>query len=157
MKYIAPLIQRGDITVIAEGEATNWKESAARAIVESALEQTDDIAAILAPNDDTARGVIAALSARGLVGKVPVTGPDATADALERIFTGQQSITIYKDTRMLAQKAVQTAVCLMRGAPLPADSFSDNVFKKVPTYTIPVTYIDRDMLTWFLRLPDTHN
>ena len=157
MKYLQPLIDKGDIRVLADAEAMDWKESSAKFIVEEVLEKTTAITAVLAPNDDTARGVIAALAARHLAGKVFVTGQDCTADALERIYSGEQNMTIYKDTNRLARTAVGVITNIIQKTPVPTESFTNNGFKNVATYAIPVIPVTAKSLHWFLRLQETSN
>ena len=68
--------------------------------------------AVLAENDGMAGGVIAALEAQGLAGKVPVSGQDAEQAALNRVALGTQSLTVWKDARELGKAAGEAAVAL---------------------------------------------
>ena len=115
MKYLQPLIDKGSITVAGDGPVIDWEPAEALVIVEKALNRDGNLAAVLAPNDSTAAGAIQALNRAGLGGKVLVTGQDATLEAVQRIVQGSQSMTIYKDTRMLAGRALEAAVKMARG------------------------------------------
>ena len=68
--------------------------------------------AVLAQNDGMAGGVIAALEAQGLAGKVPVSGQDAEQAALNRVALGTQSLTVWKDARELGKSAGESALAL---------------------------------------------
>ena len=57
-------------------------------------------------------GVVAALEAQGLAGKVPVSGQDAEQAALNRVALGTQSLTVWKDARELGKAAGEAAVAL---------------------------------------------
>src|SRR5260370_8336051 len=70
--------------------------------------------AVLVANDGMAGGVVAALTAQHLAGKVVVTGQDATDAGLQRIVLGTQSMTIYKSIKLEAQAAAQVAVALAK-------------------------------------------
>ena len=59
-----------------------------------------------------AGGVIAALKADGLAGKVPVSGQDGDAAALNRVALGTQTVDVWKDARMLGDAAGKAAVQL---------------------------------------------
>ena len=59
-----------------------------------------------------AGGVIAALEAQGLAGKVPVSGQDAEQAALNRVALGTQSLTVWKDARELGKAAGEAAMAL---------------------------------------------
>lgn len=57
--------------------------------MKDALEiNNNDIATVIAANDATAGGVIEALVAEGLAGKIPVAGQDADLAAAQRIVQG---------------------------------------------------------------------
>lgn len=115
MKYIQPLINSGKINVVAEQAVKDWQPIEALKIMENALTASGNkVDAVLAPNDGTAGAAVEALSAQGMDGKVPVTGQDAEIAAVKRIIEGTQAMTVFKDTRMLAVKAVELAEVLAR-------------------------------------------
>ena len=108
---LGPLVARGDIEVIHEDWAEDWKPENAKRIVNAAITAKGaSFDAVLASNDGTAGGAIQALSEEGLAGKVLVTGQDAETVALQRIAAGTQTMTIYKPLRTLAQGAAELAV-----------------------------------------------
>ena len=67
-----------------------------------------------------AGGVIAALKAQGLAGTVPVSGQDGDAAALNRIALGTQTVSIWKDARVLGKAAGEAAVALAKGKKMAA-------------------------------------
>lgn len=116
MKFIKPLVDSGDINIVAEQAVDDWNPENALKIVENALTaNNNDIQAILAPNDGTASGAIVALTAQGLAGQVPITGQDSSLDAAQRIAKGTQSMTILKDTRELGTNAIEAAIKIANG------------------------------------------
>ena len=116
MRYIQPLAERGDAKVIMDQFVKDWSPAEAQKLCEQALTMAENkIDAVLAPNDGTAGGCLQALAAQGLAGKVPITGQDADLAAAIRINQGTQSMTVFKDTRMLGRKAVEMAVDLAHG------------------------------------------
>ena len=122
MKFIKPLADKGDIKIVMDQWVKDWQPSEAQKLMEQALTKNKNkIDAVLAPNDGTAGGCIQALAAQKLDGKVPITGQDAELAAAIRIVKGQQTMTIYKDTRALGQKAVELAVKLARGEKIDAE------------------------------------
>ena len=111
MKYIKPLVDKGDIKIVMEQSVKDWQPSEAMKLMENALTANkNNIQAVLAPNDGTAGGCIEAMAAQGLAGKIPVTGQDAELAAAQRIVKGTQSMTVYKDTRALGTAAVEAAL-----------------------------------------------
>lgn len=75
----------------------------------------DEIRGIVAANDGTGGGAIAALKAAGADPLPPVTGNDATIAALQLIIAGDQYNTISKPSEIVAAAAAEVAVQLLRG------------------------------------------
>src|SRR5262249_47351691 len=73
------------------------------------------IDAVVASNDGTAGGAIAALAAQGLAGAVPVSGQDGDHAALNRVALGTQTVSVWKDARELGKKAAEVAGLLADG------------------------------------------
>src|SRR5260370_3777438 len=108
-KVLKPAIDRGDVKVISNQFAREWKAEEAHRITEDALTKTgNNIQAIVASNDGTAGGAVSALPPQ-LLGKVLVTGQDAALDAVQRVAQGEQTMTIYKPIQPLAFSAVDSS------------------------------------------------
>jgi D-xylose transport system substrate-binding protein len=120
LKVLQPLIDKGDIRVMAEQYCDKWLRSEALRITADAL-QKHAIDAIIASNDGTASGAIAALEARGMAGKIPVSGQDADLIACQYIWKGIQTVTVYKPIRKLAEMAAELAVRAAKGDSLGAE------------------------------------
>jgi D-xylose transport system substrate-binding protein len=73
------------------------------------------IVGVVAANDGTGGGAIAAFKAAGVKPLPPVTGNDATIAALQLIIAGDQYNTISKPSEIVAAAAAQVAVKLMNG------------------------------------------
>lgn len=120
LRALQPLIDRGDIKVIAEQWAIDWDPHDALKKTENVLTQHhNQIDAVVASNDGTAGGVIQALAAQKLAGKVPVSGQDADLAACQRIVEGTQAVTVYKPIRLIATKAAEAAIALAKGETIP--------------------------------------
>ena len=65
--------------------------------------------AVVASNDGTAGGVVAALTAQGMEG-IPVSGQDGGHAALNRVALGTQTVSVWKDARDLGRSAGKIAV-----------------------------------------------
>lgn len=143
---LQPAIDRGDIRIVADQHATDWRPDEALKIVENALTQhREDVQAVIASNDGTAGGAVSALAARGLAGKVLVTGQDAEKGALQRIAEGKQTMTVYKPIIPLAVAAVESAMALARKQPLSnvVDFRSEAIGKNVPAVLLEVIIVDK--------------
>lgn len=149
MKFIQPLVDKGDIKIVMDQSVKDWQPSEAQKLMEQALTANQNkIDAVLAPNDGTAGGAIQALAAQGLAGKVPVTGQDAELSASIRIVQGTQSMTIFKDTRLLGAKAVELAVKMAKNEPISSEVNAKLNNKKtdVPSVLLPIVVVDKASL-----------
>ena len=112
-EVIGDAVAAGDITIVGESYTDNWDPAKAQTQTEQFLTAADnDVQAILSENDGMAGGVVAALEAQGLAGKVPVSGQDGDQPALNRIALGTQTIDVWKDARLLGKTAGESAIAL---------------------------------------------
>jgi D-xylose transport system substrate-binding protein len=113
---IGNAVTSGDIKIVGETYTDNWDPSIAQTEMEQYLTQNDNkVDAVLAQNDGMAGGVVSALAAQGLAGRVPVSGQDGDAPALNRVALGLQTVDVWKDARLLGQAAGQSAVQMCGG------------------------------------------
>ncbi|WP_270935858.1 D-xylose ABC transporter substrate-binding protein [Falsiroseomonas oryzae] len=119
MEILKPAIDAGRIRNVGEAFTDGWLPANAQRNMEQILTRNNNrVDAVIAANDGTAGGAIAALAAQGLAGSVPVSGQDADRAALNRIALGTQTVTIWKDARELGKAAGEIAVRLAGGARL---------------------------------------
>ncbi len=144
------VFQDKGIKVAKEYDTTDWLPENAQKEMDQAITALgkDGFYGVLAANDGTAGGAIAALKAAGITpspSTMPVTGQDAELAAIQRIIAGEQYMTVYKPIQPLADNAATLAVAVVNGQN-PADSDvingeEDNGQMQVPTAitdTIPV-------------------
>ncbi len=117
MDVLQDAIDSGDIQNVGEAYTDGWIPENAQRNMEQFLTANDnEVDAVVASNDGTAGGAIAALSAQGMAGSVPVSGQDADHAALNRIALGTQTVSVWKDSRDLGSIAAQVAAQLAEGA-----------------------------------------
>jgi D-xylose transport system substrate-binding protein len=97
MEVLKAAIDSGKIKNVGEAYTDGW------------------LPAVVAANDGTAGGVVAALTAQGLAGTVPVSGQDGDHAALNRIALGTQTVSVWKDARELGKNAAEIASQLADG------------------------------------------
>jgi D-xylose transport system substrate-binding protein len=147
-EFLDPLIKDGKIEIVCEDYTDGWVPSAAQKLMEQCLTKTSDkVDAIVASNDGTASGAIAALTSQDMAGKVAVYGgQDANVEALQYILLGKQSATVLKPYGNLADAAAQVVVSVLEGKTPPDTIINgsfDNGFMKVPTGYLDVMNIDK--------------
>lgn len=109
-------IEASRFPVLAEFDTPDWSPDKAQEWVSGQITQFgSEISAIYAANDGTAGGAIAALRAANVSPFPVVTGQDAELAGIQRIVSGDQYMTIYKDIREEAELAAEIAVALARG------------------------------------------
>ncbi len=142
---LKPYIERGDIQVIHEDWADDWKPENAKRIVNAAITaKGSDFDAVLASNDGTAGGAIQALTEEGLAGKKLVTGQDAELVACQRIVNGTQSMSIYKPLSRLAASAAELAVKIAKHQIVVAKQTVNNGKVDVPALLNEVVVVTKD-------------
>ncbi|GFE66140.1 D-xylose ABC transporter substrate-binding protein [Litoreibacter roseus] len=108
-------IDAGDITIVGEAYTDGWLPANAQRNMEQILTaQDNNVDAVVASNDGTAGGAVAALTAQGMEG-TPVSGQDGDHAALNRVAKGTQTVSVWKDARELGKAAAEIAVALSGG------------------------------------------
>ncbi len=111
-------IDAGKIKIVGEAYTDGWLPANAQRNMEQILTANDNkVDAVVASNDGTAGGVVAALTAQGMEG-IPVSGQDGDHAALNRVAKGTQTVSVWKDARALGKAAGKIAVQLANGTPL---------------------------------------
>src|SRR5947208_1627348 len=114
-QVIGDAVKSGKIKIVGETYTDNWDPSKAQTNMEQILTQNQNkVDAVLSENDGMAGGVIAALTAQGLAGKVPVSGQDGDNAALNRVALGTQTVDVWKDARLLGKTAGDAAIQLCK-------------------------------------------
>jgi D-xylose transport system substrate-binding protein len=117
MEVIGADVEAGKITIVGEAFSDGWKPENAQKNMEQILTaNNNEVDAVLSENDGMAGGVVAALSAQGLV--IPVGGQDGDLAAINRVARGTQTVSVWKDSRDLGKAAGEIASALAEGASL---------------------------------------
>ena len=147
MRKLGPLVSRGDITVVKEARVRDYLAAEASRLCAEALAEGGKVDAVLAASDSIAAGAIEALTRAGLAGKVPVTGLDAELAAAARIARGTQTLTVFKDVREFARKAIELALALAEGRPIETRGAAvHNGRQQVPSVLLDPQPVTRENL-----------
>jgi D-xylose transport system substrate-binding protein len=144
-EVLKPKLDSGEYKLAAQQAVPNWDGQQALTIFEQMLQKSGNkIDGVVAANDTLANSVIAALQARNL-DLIPVTGLDATAQAVQHILAGEQAMTVYFSIKDQATKAANLAVQVARGEkPTGLDTSVNNGAKEVPTIFLKPVTITKD-------------
>ncbi|MGI5273950.1 sugar ABC transporter substrate-binding protein [Nonomuraea sp. CA-218870] len=114
-KGIHSAVDTSGFKLLAEYDTPEWSPEKAQTWVSGQVTQFgDDIVGVVAANDGTASGAIAAFKAAGK-DVPPVTGNDAEIAAAQRIIKGDQYNTISKPIKIVAEAAAGVAHQFMQG------------------------------------------
>ena len=102
--------------ILAEYDTPDWVPAKAQQWVSGQIARFGkQIVGVVAANDGTGGGAIAAFKAAGVNPVPPVSGNDATIAALQLIIAGDQYNTISKPSEIVAAAAAQVVVKLLAG------------------------------------------
>ena len=106
----------GKVTTAKEYDTPDWSPDKAQDEMTQALTALNNkVDGVLAANDGTAGGAIAAMKGAGLTTFPPVTGQDAEVAGIQRIIAGEQYMTVYKAIKPEAEAAATLAYDLVMG------------------------------------------
>ncbi|WP_418887751.1 multiple monosaccharide ABC transporter substrate-binding protein [Microbacterium schleiferi] len=150
------LVVKSGQTEFEQAATLRWDGETAQSRMEDILtayySDGSQVNAVLSPYDGISRGIISALTDAGYsVGpEWPIiSGQDAELDSVKAINRGEQYSTIFKDTRLLAQVAVDMAVALLNGETPEVNNTTDydNGVKVVPSYLLESAIVVKDNIT----------
>jgi len=142
-KILKPLYKNGTFKKGPDQFVPGWDNQKAGTIFEQMLVKTGNkIDAVAAANDGLANAVVVALKAHGLK-PIPVSGQDATPQGVQNIISGWQTMTVWKDTRVLAKAAARSAIQLLKGTKLTTTGTVKNGSKREPAFIIPPVSINK--------------
>ncbi len=132
----------------------SWKSENAQARMDNLLTayyaDGTKLDAIVSPNDSLAIGIIAALKNVGYGSAdkpfPTITGQDCDKPNVIAMINGEQSMSVFKDTRTLAAKVVEMVDALLQGKEAPVNNTEtyNNGVKVVPSFLCDPVYADKD-------------
>jgi putative multiple sugar transport system substrate-binding protein len=162
MSVLKPYMDKGTL-VVKSGQTSfqqvatlRWDGGLAQSRMDNLLSGSytaTNIDAVLSPYDGISIGVLSSLKGVGYgrAGKAMpvVTGQDAELASVKSINAGEQTQTVYKDTRELAKVAVQMGNALLTGGtPQVNDTTQyNNGVKVVPSFLLQPVSVDKSNIT----------
>jgi D-xylose transport system substrate-binding protein len=128
-----------DLKVGKSYDTPGWLGKNAQQEMEQAITALgkDGFVGVYAANDTTGGAAIAAMKSAGIdPASRPTTGQDAELAGIQRILSGEQFMTVYKDLKFEAEDAATLAVALVKGEKPPAGLVNgeiDNGKEQVPS------------------------
>ena len=158
MSVLQPYIDSGKL-VVASGQlgmdkvsTLRWDGATAQARMDNLLSAyygNKHVDAVLSPYDGISIGIISSLKGvgYGAAGKTMpvVTGQDAEIPSVKSILAGEQSQTIFKDTRDLAKATTDMVDAALNGKDVPVNDTKsyNNGVKVVPSFLLNPVSVDK--------------
>ncbi|MER5728731.1 multiple monosaccharide ABC transporter substrate-binding protein [Streptomyces sp. NPDC002138] len=146
------LVVKSGQTEFTQVATLRWDGGVAQSRMDNLLSKaytSATVDAVLSPYDGISIGIVSSLKGVGYGGAnkpLPVvTGQDAELASVKSIIAGEQTQTVYKDTRELAKVAVQMGDAVLNGhQPEVNDTKQyDNGTKVVPAYLLQPVSVDK--------------
>ncbi|MBU5673763.1 sugar-binding protein [Paenibacillus sp. MSJ-6] len=147
------LVVRSGQTKMEQVATLRWDGATAQARMDNLLSahySSENVDAVLSPYDGISIGILSSLKGVGYGSgskALPiVTGQDAELASVKSILAGEQTQTVFKDTRELAKKAVSMALSILEGSEAEVNDTEtyDNGVKVVPSYLLEPQSVDKD-------------
>jgi ribose transport system substrate-binding protein len=122
-------------------QPANYSRLQAEQVMENLLQRFPEIDVVLAANDEQALGSIEAIDAAGRLGKIKVTGCDATPQGIQSILQGRQFATLGFSGFDQGYLATEAAYRLLKGEKLPQH------------ITLPVPVVETSMCVGYFTYP----
>ena len=108
-------VSAGDWELVADQHVPGWDNQEALTIMEQILvDQNNGVDAVFAANDGLAASAANAIEAAG-IGPLPISGQDATAEGMQNVLLGRQTMSVYKPIQEEAGLASAVALALRDG------------------------------------------
>ncbi|AWK50847.1 sugar ABC transporter substrate-binding protein [Clostridium beijerinckii] len=159
MSVLKPYIDSKKLNVVSgqtsfdEVCTLRWDGALAQARMENLLTANysagKKVDAVFSSFDGLSRGIVEALRSVGYgSADLPwpvITGQDAETATVKSIIAGEQTQTIFKDTRMLSAQAVKTVDAVLKGqkAEVNDEKTYNNGVKVVPSYLCTPVSVDK--------------
>lgn len=160
MSKLQPYVDSGKLVIksgqngAAECAIQSWDSSKAQARMDNLLSgfySDEPLDVCLSTADCLAIGCISSLESMGYgTAEKPfpiVTGQDAELAAIKNIIAGKQTMTVFIDGTLLAERMVELIAAINEGKEMTPDGEFDNNVKKIPAlyydpYVIDATNVD---------------
>jgi putative multiple sugar transport system substrate-binding protein len=153
MDVLKPKIDDGTLKIVS-GQTTfeqvqtdKWDPANAQSRMDTVLQgfYTGDtnINGVLSPNDTLARAALQSVKDASK-GPIVITGQDSEAASVPLILSGEQYMTIYKDTRKLVAQTVDMIKQLAKGDKADTNTKENNGSIDVPTFYLDPVVVTKD-------------
>jgi len=149
-KLVVPTKQTEFTTIAIQSWSSEKAQARMDNLIAAKYAGKTKLDAVLSPNDSLAIGIVASLKNAGYgTAKKPypiLTGQDCDKANVKAMIAGQQSMSVFKDTRTLAAKVVEMVEAIMQGKEAPVNDTKtyNNGVKVVPSFLCDPVFADKN-------------
>lgn len=151
MALLGSFVANGKLKIVSgqvdypDTAISNWDRQSAYERMKNLLATyyTDkELHAVFAGNDELAAGIIDALDEAGKSYPIIITGEGAEPYAVKNILDGKQTVSIFKDPRLISNRTVTLVDQILSGKEVETNTTADNGSKRIPTYENELSIVD---------------
>jgi D-xylose transport system substrate-binding protein len=146
LEIIQAAVDKGDIKIVSNQYISGWATDVAQKQIEQVLTATkNDLQACLCSWDGGAYGIIQALKAQGLNGKVAVSGEDGEPEMLKLILKGDAYVTGWTKFDEMGVRSAEILYGALSKTPINAPATYDNGSgSPIPWFKIALVNVTKD-------------
>jgi putative multiple sugar transport system substrate-binding protein len=148
-KLVVPSGQKNFTTIAIQGWDSGKAQARMDNLITANYAKGKKLDAVLSPNDSLAIGIVASLKNAGYgTAEKPypvLTGQDCDKPNVKALIAGQQSMSVFKDTRTLAAQVVDMVSSIMENKPAAVNDTKtyNNTVKIVPSFLCQPVFADK--------------
>jgi len=144
MKVLNAPIESGKIKLIYNGWIENWSSANGEYYANKVFEfANEDVNAIVAANDAIAGGIAIELQKRKESKQIIITGQDGELDACNRILNGQQTMSVFKSSKLIANATAELAYKVAKNEKIEGLETRFNGRVDVPSLILKPIVVDK--------------
>ena len=141
LDVLQPLFDSGKRVLGYENWTQGWDPAIARRSMDQALTKlNNDVQGVVSSNDGNASAAVASLAEQGMAGDVPVSGLDATVQALQLILLGEQTQSVWRPFEEMAGITAEVTAKLVKGESV--ESLTQGTVTNEADGTVPFVPVD---------------
>lgn len=146
MNVLKPHIKSGDVNLLFSPVLNAWNSMEVFSLMQDEFSNTDVMVdAIIGTQDKLASGAILYLEMFNKdMGKIVITGMDASLDGCRNIMEGKQAMSVFKPFNELVNQTVKITLSILKDKKVETNNTVNNYKIDVPSYLVDPVVITKD-------------
>ncbi|MCZ4522277.1 substrate-binding domain-containing protein [Rhodococcus ruber] len=145
MNILKPMIDSGTIAVVSDQWNRAWSGDLAQKQIEQALTISgNQLAGVLSYCDCMTYGIVQAIRAQGLAGKIIVSGEDCEPEMLKLILGGDAHVSAWTAFDQMGRNSAQLLFNALEGKSWDGDTYDNGSGETIPFFKTPLRNVTKD-------------